>query len=301
MKKIIKNISAILLCGAMLMSGCSAPVESNFAYPEDYEKKLPVEQMTVIQNEGKGNVGDTELESGDYYAIVEVADFGSIKIKLYPDEAPYAVQNFIDLAQSGYFNGKNIHRVLTDFMIQGGSLNGNGTGGLSAENSDFACEINPNMRHFYGALCYANAAGRNTCQFYIVNNKEPQAMIADVYSQYGEYYNLQAEAYKEYLEQISEGSAEYDYFKGVVDSAIATSNGMTVMGSTLTDEITAKYAEIGGVPFLDGGYTVFGQTVEGFEVLDAISAVETEMGSDGAESKPVEDVIIESVTIMIAE
>ncbi len=277
MKKFIINILSLSLCGVMLISGCSKS--------EDID----------------GNVGNVSIETGDTYAVISVEEFGDIKIKLFPEAAPVGVENFIELAESGYFEGKNIHRVIGDFMLQGGSLNGDGTGGTAADGGEFAVEANPKMRHFYGALCYANAAGSNTCQFYIVNNKQPQGQISEVYTEYAEYYKLQAEAYSGYLEQMEKGSAQYEYIENLVDSANATAEGAELMKETLTEEIEAKYAEVGGVPFLDGGYTVFGQTVEGFDVIDAISAVETELGSDNAQSKPVEDIIIKSVTIVTAE
>ena len=116
-----------------------------------------------------GNVGDVAIESGDTYAVITIQGFGSITCKLFPEAAPVGVQSFIDLADSGYYSGKEIHRVIADFMLQGGSRNGDG---MSTEDDpSFAVEYNTNMRHFYGALCYANAGGINGSQFYIVNSK----------------------------------------------------------------------------------------------------------------------------------
>lgn len=278
MKKIIKSLCALSLAGTMFLSGCSS------------EKKSI-----------DGNTSDVTINSGDTYAVISVADYGDIKVKLFPDAAPVGVKNFIDLAESGYYEGKSIHRVISNFMLQGGSLNGDGTGGTSAEGGEFECEVNANMRHFYGALCYANAAGSNTCQFYIVNNKTPQADIEGIYSQNSEYYSMMIEAYSPYLEQFDKNSQEYMYFESTIKNAEKVVEGAKIMTESLTDEIIAKYAEVGGTPSLDGGYTVFGQTVEGFDVIDAISSVETELGSDGAESKPVDDIIISSVTIKTAE
>lgn len=61
-------------------------------------------------------------------ATMEVQDFGTIKVELYPDQAPNTVANFITLANRGYYNGLTFHRVIPDFMIQGGDKNGDGTG-----------------------------------------------------------------------------------------------------------------------------------------------------------------------------
>ena len=63
------------------------------------------------------------------------------------------------------------------------------------------------------------------------------------------------------------------------------------------DDVKARYNEKGGTPSLDGDYTVFGQVYEGFDVIDSISSAEVELGSDGAESKPVKDIIITNVYV----
>ena len=64
-------------------------------------------------------------------ATIEIADYGTIKVELYPDQAPNTVTNFIALANHGYYNGKTFHRVIPEFMIQGGSKNGDGTGAVT--------------------------------------------------------------------------------------------------------------------------------------------------------------------------
>lgn len=284
MKRKLLGVFTLFCAAAMLLSACN-----NTTNP------------LVTKGTGTGNGGTVTIESGDTYAVISVENYGDIKVKLYPDEAPVGVQNFIDLANSGYYTGKNIHRVISDFMLQGGSLNGDGTGGTSADGGEFPCEINTSMRHYYGALCYANAGGSNTCQFYIVNNKESQTGISTVYDKYAANYSQYAEAYTNEAKNYKDSAEYYEYFTSMGESYKNMSDGAKAMSETLTDEITAKYAEVGGTPFLDGGYTVFGQTVEGFDVIDAISAVETEAGSDGAESKPVTDIIISSVTIYTAE
>lgn len=284
MKRKILGVFSLFCTAAMLLSACN-----NTTNP------------LVTKGTGAGNGGTVTIESGDTYAVISIENYGDIKVKLYPDEAPVGVQNFIDLANSGYYTGKNIHRVISDFMLQGGSLNGDGTGGTAADGGEFSCEINTSMRHYYGALCYANAGGSNTCQFYIVNNKEPQTGISTMYDNYAANYSQYAEAYTNEAKNYKDSAEYYEYFTSMGEAYKNMSDGAKAMSETLTDEITAKYAEVGGTPFLDGGYTVFGQTVEGFDVIDAISAVETEAGSDGAESKPVTDIIISSVTIYTAE
>lgn len=288
MKKFIRNISALSICATMLLSGCA-------------ESKAPTEITFIdVDSDFEGNCGDVSIESGDTYAVITVADFGDIKIKLFPEAAPYAVKNFIKLAENGYYEGKNVHRVISDFMIQGGSLNGNGTGGFSAEGGEFEREINSSMRHFYGALCYANAAGKNTCQFYIVNNKTSQAVSAEYYTENAEVYSMQAEAYRGMIADMDKESDYYVYFNSVAKNYDDMASGFSFMSNATNEQIIEKYAEVGGVPFLDGGYVVFGQTVEGFDVIDKISSVE--VTDNGAEevSSPVKEITIEKVVIRTA-
>lgn len=316
MRKIIRNILAYTLCGVLFVSSCGTTkpaegdsinssddeeFETSFSYPSDYEKVEPTKGTVYVENDEdfEGNVGDVTIESGDIYALIDIKEYGTIKIKLFPEGAPYAVQNFIDLANSGYYTGKSIHRVIGQFMMQGGSLNGDGTGGDDSNGGSFNNEINTKLRHFYGALCYASAMGENSCQFYIVNSNEPATPVED-YSMYSEYYLSMAQQYKDMQGSYDVTSAEYGIINQYIAYYTEASKGLKTMLESTDDTVKEKYNK-GGVPFLDGGYTVFGQTVEGFEIIDEISKVKTTTGSDGAESKPIDEILIDSVTIMIAE
>jgi peptidyl-prolyl cis-trans isomerase B (cyclophilin B) len=110
-------------------------------------------------------------QAGETIAIMKTT-MGDIHIRLFPDDAPRAVENFIGHAQSGYYNNLKFHRVIPDFMIQGGDPNGNGTGGKSIWGSPFRDEFSPRLYHFRGALSMANS-GENTngSQFFIVEKK----------------------------------------------------------------------------------------------------------------------------------
>lgn len=70
-----------------------------------------------------------QKETKDYIAKIEVKDYGTITLKLDGKTAPITVQNFVDLAKSGFYDGLTFHRIIEGFMIQGGDPNGNGTGG----------------------------------------------------------------------------------------------------------------------------------------------------------------------------
>lgn len=237
-----------------------------------------------------GNVGDVTIQPGDIVAEFEIEGFGTIKAKLFPDIAPIGVQNFIQLAQDGFYTGKNIHRVIEGFMFQGGSLNGDGTGGNAAyTGSDdgsgtFGIETSENARHFYGALCYANAAGQNSTQFYIVNSKSVDDP-AD--------YDKAIEQLKAEREKYEAGTDGYEYYTYYIDSYTKVADKLRGLSD--------KYKEQGGTPSLDNDYTVFGQVVEGFDVIDNVSAVEVTANSSGEQSKPVKDIIIKSVKVYTAE
>ncbi|MEG2720209.1 MAG: peptidylprolyl isomerase, partial [Oscillospiraceae bacterium] len=90
-------------------------------------------------------------------------------IRLFPSFAPKTVENFETHAKNGYYDGLIFHRVIKDFMIQGGDPKGTGTGGESIWGKSFADEFSPELHNFYGALSMANAGpNTNGSQFFIV-------------------------------------------------------------------------------------------------------------------------------------
>ncbi len=94
---------------------------------------------------------------------------GPIKIELYPDKAPLTVANFVNLAKRGFYDGLNFHRVIDDFMIQGGCPQGRGTGGPGYKFED---ETNNGVRHDRGVISMANAGpDTNGSQFFITHIK----------------------------------------------------------------------------------------------------------------------------------
>lgn len=186
-----------------------------------------------------------ELNAGEI--LVEMnTTMGSIKIKLFPEQAPKTVENFLGHAKSGYYNGIIFHRVIKNFMIQGGDPTGTGMGGESIWGGSFEDEFSPELLNIRGALSMANAGpGTNGSQFFIVQAKQVETSI---------------------LKQ------------------------MEVRG--WSKEEVEFYKKHGGTPWLDGKHTVFGQVVEGMDIVDAIANVEV-----GFQDKPKEDVKIESITI----
>lgn len=265
-----------------------------------------------------GNIGDITFADGDKIAVIEFKDYGTVKAKLFPDIAPVGVENFIKLAEQGYYDGLKIHRVIQDTYIQGGSLNGDGTGGTAAyvgedaakNATTFPIEVSEKARNFYGALGYAaDAYGNNSVQFYIVSNKTP----ADTSKISAEKVQAKADelasklANESVAESTPEGTAETAETAEAAETDNSDTKLLTYQQTYYSNnasfikkngaDAAEKYKKVGGLYQIDGGYTVFGQVYEGFDVIDKINAVDVTTNASGEKSMPIQDVIISSVTI----
>ncbi len=177
--------------------------------------------------------------------------YGDIKVKLY-NETPQHRDNFVKLVEQGFYDGTLFHRIIKEFMIQGGDPNsknaqpgamlGNGGPGYT-----IPAEILPGVIHKKGALSAARLGDQmnpkresSGSQFYVVQGKK------------------------------------------WTDDEL---NMFTQRGLKLTPEQREIYKTIGGTPHLDGAYTVFGEVVEGLDVLDKIAATPT-----GQADRPIEDI-----------
>jgi peptidyl-prolyl cis-trans isomerase B (cyclophilin B) len=174
---------------------------------------------------------------------------GDMEFVLFPQVAPKAVENFVTHSKNGYYNGLIFHRVIQDFMIQGGDPTGTGMGGESVFGKNFEDEFSLDARNYYGALSMANAGpNTNGSQFFIVQAKSvPENLLSQ-------------------MEQLTE-------------------NGFP-------QEVIENYKTVGGTPWLDFHHTVFGQLINGADVLDSIAAVKC-----GANDKPLDDVIINEIVV----
>ena len=114
----------------------------------------------------------------DTVAVIKT-NLGDIKVKFFPEHAPKAVENFITHAKNGYYNGIIFHRIIKDFMIQGGDPTGTGMGGQSIWGRSFEDEFTPELHNLCGALSMANAGPcTNGSQFFIVHaSTAPESMI----------------------------------------------------------------------------------------------------------------------------
>ena len=118
-------------------------------------------------------------QKGDTLAVMHT-NMGDIKIKLFPEKAPKTVENFVTHSKNGYYNGLKFHRVINDFMIQGGDPRGNGTGGESIWGGSFSDEFDPELHNLRGALSMANSGpDTNGSQFFIVQAREVPANMLE--------------------------------------------------------------------------------------------------------------------------
>ena len=178
---------------------------------------------------------------------------GNMVFRLY-DETPIHRDNMIKLVEEGYFDGQLFHRIISDFMIQGGDPHSRGAKpgqrlGQGGPGYTLEAEFHDHLIHKKGVLAAARKG----------DSENP--------------------------EKRSSGSQFY-----IVQGSVLTPQQLDIMArrgmGPFSEAAIEAYTTIGGSPHLDGGYTVFGEMVEGWEVLDRIAAVET-----NAYDRPVQDVI----------
>ncbi|MCM3691586.1 peptidylprolyl isomerase [Neobacillus niacini] len=168
-----KNLQllVLLIIGFLVLAGCGTSKEKEEAAPNSTAPKTE-------EKEGSDQVANAVYpqlsnEVSENEKLVEIeTTMGNIKIKLFPEYAPKAVENFLEHSEEGYYDGLIFHRVINDFMIQGGDPNGDGTGGESIYGTPFEDEFSNNLFNLYGALSMANSgANTNGSQFFIVQKK----------------------------------------------------------------------------------------------------------------------------------
>ena len=140
-------------------------------------------------------------EKGEEVGIIST-NYGDIKIRFFPEIAPKAVENFKTHAREGYYDNITFHRVMNEFMIQGGDPQGTGRGGESIWRKSFEDEFDTNFRNIRGALSMANAGpGTNGSQFFIVQKTDTEKELIGQMRQLGEekgYPNDVVDAYEEF-------------------------------------------------------------------------------------------------------
>ncbi len=223
-------------------------------------------------------------------------DKGEIVVKLYND-TPAHRDNFIKLAEAGFYDDLLFHRVIEDFMIQGGdpeSRNAAPDAGLGSGGPGYTipAEIVPTHYHKKGALAAARQSDNvnprkesSGSQFYIVTGNvftEGQlAALARQMMQYKEQQLFNALA-SERRSEIMQMRRDKDQagLAALQEELVAQVKAQMPKSATefFSEEQRQTYTTVGGAPHLDGEYTVFGEVVEGFDVLDKIQAVATRAG-----------------------
>jgi peptidyl-prolyl cis-trans isomerase B (cyclophilin B) len=217
----------------------------------------PPNRLTVAEADDLNLLQSTMPQPGDTIAILHT-NMGDITLRFFPEETPSAYTNFITHANNGYYDGTIFHRVINNFMIQGGDPEGTGMGGENIWGRSFYAEFSPYLRHFRGALAMAQSAlpGSIGSQFYIVQNSV--------------------------LDSHSRGILEYRY---------------SLQDSLFPADKLEAYIRYGGTPHLDftmsdNGHAVFGQVIDGMDVVDAIAALQVDDGN-----RPLTQAVIERITV----
>ncbi len=252
-----------------------------------------------VKNDTANKVG-YQLEmpkEGDTIAILHT-NMGDITWRFFPENAPKAVENFITLAKDGKYNGTIFHRVINDFMIQGGDYeNGDGTGGKSAWGGKFEDEFVNTLFNIRGSVAMANSgANTNGSQFFI-NQSKSAPSVPD----FDEQYEYIVQGYNQAVAQDPTMKTAYPTAEAYIDAYAEYLGTYPIypLSYAVTDEIQALYDANGGNIHLDGalrvngGHTVFAQVIDGMDVVDSIAGVEV----DSTNNKPTTDVILESVEI----
>ena len=240
-----------------------------------------------------------------------ITSLGDITVKLY-DETPIHRDNFIKLAKEGFYNGTLFHRVIKDFMIQGGDPESKGAPkgkmlGSGDAGYTLPAEFKNELFHKRGALAAArqgdnvNPERRSSgCQFYIVwGETYKESQLGQLSKQ------MQMQAMQSVFNQLCAerrdvillmrknrdhaGLQDLQEKLNAMTEAIVKDNKMGV----LSKEQKEAYTTIGGTPFLDGQYTVFGEVEEGLDIVAKIQEVATD-GHD----RPVDDL---SMTVEVID
>ncbi|WP_372934330.1 peptidylprolyl isomerase [Mariniphaga sediminis] len=254
------------------------------------------------RNSGQNQKGE-EVER----LVLIKTSYGNIKVKLYEKTAEHR-KNFEKLVNEGFYNGLLFHRVIENFMIQGGDPDskeaqpGQRLGGGSLDYT-LPAEFVPEYFHKKGALAAARLGGAanpekrsSASQFYIVQGEIFSEETLDAL-EVSKNQRIKNDMLKEHLkdleDELQQFRANNDHtgfnlkvaeVREQVDSLFSAQN----LGFKFTDEQREIYTTIGGYPSLDGDYTVFGEIVEGMEVVEKIAAVGTDEND-----RPLKDVKME--------
>lgn len=287
-----------LICGVAYSAGVRPKGKSSgkrHAAKKEMKKDVKSEKTTA---------------ASDMDAIVEIVTTeGPIKVKLYGD-TPRHRDNFLKLAEEGYYNGVLFHRVIKDFMVQTGdpeSKDAAPGAQLGAGDPGYTIEaeiLYPRHYHKYGALAAARTGDQfnperrsSGSQFYIVTGEKQsertmdmmqERMVNDVKQNY--WMKLQKENIGRIRELQASGDRDsLEQFRLLLVERLEAE----VKVPELPDQLKKDYIEFGGTPHLDNQYTVFGEVLEGMETVEKIQNVPTD-----SSDRPKEDIRIISMKVL---
>ena len=238
-----------------------------------------------------------------------VTDYGTIVLELY-NETPLHRDNFIKLAKEGVYDSVLFHRVIKNFMVQGGDPYTRPSATPDTlENDPFSYQVDaefvPELYHKKGALAAARTPNMerssSSTQFYIVQGKvynddllnRAEGRINDWLS---EHYFKNDPSNKSLVDSLQKAIDGENWKKyGVISDSISkmAKAYRKFERYTIPEEHREVYKTEGGIPFLDQNYTVYGQVIQGLEVIDSIAVVRTD-----TDDKPVDDIRVLSVKVL---
>ena len=294
MKRVVALVAVLLM--VLAVAGCDKGNGTSGSGKKDY-MKLDFSNGVGTAYPDKEYGFQTEKPANGEEIAVMHTNMGDISIRFFPEAAPKAVENFKTHAKNHYYDNLTFHRVIADFMIQGGDPRGNGSGGESIWEKPFEDEFDQKLLNISGALSMANSGvNTNGSQFFINYQSKDKAPKKEDYAA-----NTDAAIRERAAESYYQN---YDYIKGQCPTLLdfLKLKYAYPVYDWIPAEVWDVYAENGGSIHLDGawryggGHTVFGQVFEGLDVVEKISKVETDMND-----MPVSAVSIKSIEIKTYE
>ncbi len=301
----LKKYCALVLAMAMSVcafaSGCSdkdktestkSGNDTSAVQSKTEAKQYTMEELGIGANylDDKEHKVGYQLDTPDQGAEIAImhTTMGDITMRFFPEAAPKAVENFITHARDGYYDGITFHRVINNFMIQGGDPTGTGSGGESVNGKNFEDEFSNKLFNIRGSVAMANSgADTNGSQFFINQSKTADFDLYE--ANWKQVYHMMCELKDAGTwEDNKDGFSTFTSYINFYNTDI------------VPDEVKKLYKKQGGNPSLDGaynaidrGHTVFAQVIDGMDVVDAIAATKTD-----DKNKPERDIIIESIDIV---
>lgn len=236
-----KKIAALAAVSILSLSGCSLFSSNTYSAIGTYD----FAEMNLIQLE--------EPAEGQMMAVIDTTE-GVIKAVLYPEYAPNTVDNFVNRANEGYYDGKDVYAIINESLFMTGAYNEEGTQGYTNDGEPIANEHDVDLWTFKGALCaYNGQMGYGDSRFFIVDE-----------------YPMTDEEIEELRSIKNEDDTQ-----------------------RIPEELLQAYIDEKGIIQIAGQYTVFGQTIEGIEVVEKICDYEY----DEETMRPVTEIKINSIEI----